>query len=209
MIKVLLLIAAIAFQTIAQPRLEHADRSPARQWMEELLLSIRSAQARPPIHSRNLLALSAAMFNAFALYRPNGADALLLWPAAVPRPAPAACDDGGEALRCDAEAQAEAVHVAAAAVLVRRFNDTRTSIRVRRRLGLSGRRGIPPDATRCDAVARRPRGGSIDIGCAVALAVLQYQTDDGSCESDDFMCASRLARSTVILFTSPSPSFRP
>jgi hypothetical protein len=44
--------------------------SIARQWDEEILQSIRLATPRPPIHARNLYHMSAAMYDAWAVYDP-------------------------------------------------------------------------------------------------------------------------------------------
>lgn len=44
--------------------------SVARQWNEELLEAIRNDTARPPVHARNLYHVSAAMWDAWAVYDP-------------------------------------------------------------------------------------------------------------------------------------------
>ena len=51
---------------LRQPTLPFREFSVARQWIEEALLAIRQAQARPPVHARNLLTVSIALFNAWA-----------------------------------------------------------------------------------------------------------------------------------------------
>jgi hypothetical protein len=45
--------------------------SIARQWDEEALQAIRLATPRPPVHARNLYHLSAAMYDAWAVYDPT------------------------------------------------------------------------------------------------------------------------------------------
>lgn len=45
--------------------------SVARQWTESLLFAIRRDLARPTVHARNLYHLSAAMFDAWAIYEPE------------------------------------------------------------------------------------------------------------------------------------------
>jgi len=45
--------------------------STARQWTEALLFAIRRDLARPTVHARNLYHLSAAMFDAWAIYEPD------------------------------------------------------------------------------------------------------------------------------------------
>jgi hypothetical protein len=47
-----------------------ATMSVARQWNEELLAAIRRDTPRPPVHSRNLYHVSAAMYDAWAAYDP-------------------------------------------------------------------------------------------------------------------------------------------
>jgi hypothetical protein len=46
----------------------NAQHSVARQWNEVLLESIRSDFARPTVHARNLFHISAAMYDAWAIY---------------------------------------------------------------------------------------------------------------------------------------------
>lgn len=45
-----------------------AQHSVARLWNEELLHAISKDLARPPIQARNLFHLSAAMYDAWAVY---------------------------------------------------------------------------------------------------------------------------------------------
>lgn len=47
--------------------------SVARAWNEQLLFAIRHASSRPTVHARNLFHLSAAMYDAWAAYRPDAA----------------------------------------------------------------------------------------------------------------------------------------
>ena len=96
----------------------------------------------------------------------------------------------------------EAVSVAAAKVLLTRFPNVDVEIRVRRRLGLLG-----IDANRVENCTSSSNGSSseseqrerdsvdvnatvdaTDVGCAVALNLLDFMRDDGSCESTDFVC---------------------
>lgn len=72
------LLAAVAFNLIAvtvlaQPPV-HADpagHSVARMWNEELLAAIRQDTPRPTVHARNLYHVSAAMYDAWAIYDPD------------------------------------------------------------------------------------------------------------------------------------------
>lgn len=47
------------------------DKTVAHEWCELLLESIRNDFARPPVHARNLHHISAAMYDAWALYETN------------------------------------------------------------------------------------------------------------------------------------------
>ena len=51
--------------------LAQAQHSVARQWNEQLLSAISGDFARPPVHARNLFHISAAMYDAWAVYSPT------------------------------------------------------------------------------------------------------------------------------------------
>ncbi len=53
------------------PVADHADWSVARRWDEALLDAIRRALPNPPVHARNLFHVSAAMWDAWAIYDPT------------------------------------------------------------------------------------------------------------------------------------------
>lgn len=55
----------------AQDMSSESEASVARQWTDGLLFAIRRDLARPTVHARNLYHLSAAMFDAWAIYDPN------------------------------------------------------------------------------------------------------------------------------------------
>ncbi len=61
----LLQLAGTLFFSISLPAQEH---SVAREWNEVLLESIRNDFARPTVHARNLFHISAAMYDAWAVY---------------------------------------------------------------------------------------------------------------------------------------------
>ena len=65
----ILLLIVFALSPIFSPLI--AQHSIARQWNEELLEAIRNDFARPTIHARNLFHISAAMYDAWAVYEPN------------------------------------------------------------------------------------------------------------------------------------------
>ena len=57
-------LALVAAGVCAEPQ----PHSVARQWNELMLKAIRNDFARPPIHARNLYHVSAAMWDAWAVY---------------------------------------------------------------------------------------------------------------------------------------------
>jgi len=68
----------IATSSFAQ-EIDNVDKpSVARQWTESLLFAIRRDLARPTVHARNLYHLSAAMFDAWAIYEPDVASLFTL-----------------------------------------------------------------------------------------------------------------------------------
>ena len=62
-----LFICALFLVSISLP----AQHSVARLWNEQLLQAIRTDLARPTVHARNLFHISAAMYDAWAVYTPN------------------------------------------------------------------------------------------------------------------------------------------
>jgi hypothetical protein len=62
-------ISLIGFLSILYS--QYTVASIAREWNEELLNAIRSDQARPTIHARNLYHVSAAMWDAWSSYDPS------------------------------------------------------------------------------------------------------------------------------------------
>ena len=57
--------------TACAPIANHPDWSVARRWDEALLDAIRRALPNPPLHARNLFHVSAAMWDAWAVYDPQ------------------------------------------------------------------------------------------------------------------------------------------
>src|SRR5438309_9739558 len=55
------------------PIADHPDWSVARRWDEALLDAIRRALPAPTLHARNLFHVSAAMWDAWAVYDPHAA----------------------------------------------------------------------------------------------------------------------------------------
>jgi len=94
-----------------------AQHSVARWWNEFLLDGIRKDTPNPPVHARNLYHVSAAMWDAFRAYEPEGwSDAA---PVLVREDIPPADWTGGRAA-----AQRQAISHAAYRVLTQRFKNS-------------------------------------------------------------------------------------
>lgn len=68
-------VIAVVFATAGELKAQH---SVAREWNEMLLTSIRNDFARPTVHARNLFQISAAMFDAWAIFNPDKANTYLI-----------------------------------------------------------------------------------------------------------------------------------
>ena len=62
-----LIVISVSLSNITQV---YAQHTIARDWNEALLTAIRNDFARPTVHARNLFHISAAMYDAWALYHP-------------------------------------------------------------------------------------------------------------------------------------------
>ncbi|MEO0895774.1 MAG: DUF6851 domain-containing protein [Bacteroidota bacterium] len=63
-----ILFALICWGTLMAPSFAQENTSIARKWNEVLLEAIRNDQARPTVHARNLFHVSAAMYDAWAIF---------------------------------------------------------------------------------------------------------------------------------------------
>lgn len=63
-----LFVFLVALPSLALAQPSEADHSIAREWNEVLLQAIRNDFARPTVHARNLFHISAAMYDAWAVY---------------------------------------------------------------------------------------------------------------------------------------------
>ena len=68
----LLAICALAYLGMFSIQSQAQEHSVAREWNEMLLTSIRGDFARPTVHARNLFHISAAMYDAWAIYTNRG-----------------------------------------------------------------------------------------------------------------------------------------
>ncbi|RME73205.1 MAG: hypothetical protein D6781_00820, partial [Verrucomicrobia bacterium] len=155
-----------------------AGHSVARWWNETLLDAIRRDTPNPPVHARNLFHLSAALWDAYWAFTPDG------WRAAAPvfhreDPPP-------ESLLPDpAAARREAMSHAACTLLSARFahspgaEATRTGIR-----WLMRQLGYDPDNT--DTSGDSPAA----IGNRIGRAILDATLDDGANEAGGYADAT-------------------
>ncbi len=99
---------------------DSSDFSVGRQWNEVLLEAIRNDFARPPIHARNLFHISAAMYDAWAVYSATAAPYL-----AGTDVNGYACQLGNFSLDRDLQvAREEAISYAAYRLISHRFADS-------------------------------------------------------------------------------------
>ena len=69
--------ACAVIMCLTSPRVQAQEHSVAREWNEMLLTSIRNDLARPTVHARNLFHISAAMYDAWAIFQPEAATYLI------------------------------------------------------------------------------------------------------------------------------------
>jgi len=67
-----LTVTALTSLSVLSLEMKAQEHSVAREWNEMLLTSIRGDFARPTIHARNLFHVSAAMYDAWAIFNNNG-----------------------------------------------------------------------------------------------------------------------------------------
>lgn len=158
------------------------DHSVAREWNEMLLTSIRNDFARPTVHARNLFQISAAMYDAWAVFNSGQASPYLLgnnlngFSSFFSGYTPAAT--------VDVEAQMEtAISYAAYRMLMQRFAFSPAGQTLLDQItNLMTSLGHDPDFTSVDFSA----GSAAALGNYIALQYLSYGLDDGSHEEFDF-----------------------
>jgi len=144
-----------------------AEQSVARQWDEEILVAIRSDTPRPPVHSRNLFHMSAAMYDAWATYD-NVATGYIY--------------TNKETAAGDLEvARAEAISFAAYRVLTNRYllsvNPSTTLASLAARMVTLGY-----DTNLTSTVGSDPWA----VGNRIAAAVIAFGDADGSNQANDY-----------------------
>lgn len=165
----------------------HDDTGPsvARRWDDVTLAAIRRDAPRPPVHARNLYALSAAMYDAWAAFDPEE-DGLFVHEDRTTEEAISYC----VAVRASAEpctadaavarAREAAISHAAFVVLSSRYGNARGGAEsVADFRALMGAYDLDPEVLGDD---RDPRRLGHDIGAAVLAAML----DDGANELGNY-----------------------
>jgi hypothetical protein len=156
-----------------------AQHSVARQWNEILLQSIRDDFARPTVHARNLFHLSAAMYDAWAVYDPT-AETYFLGKQAHGFSIPF------EGISPPADVQAaqeEAMSYAAFRLLNHRFKDSPGSF-FTNLAGTELMMNLGYDASYFST--DYASGGPAALGNYLAQAIISYGHQDGSNEQNNY-----------------------
>ena len=152
--------------------------SAARRWIEVLLQAIRDDLARPTVHARNLFHLSAAMYDAWAVYS-DGARPWLFGAGGVPCGVPA-LTRGVDA----EEAREEAIGHAAWMLIRHRFRRSPGFTRTARNAdSLMSALGY-------DAGGAGPAGSPAGIGRCIGAFYIARGLEDGSNEREDYRSAA-------------------
>ncbi|TVQ33324.1 MAG: hypothetical protein EA376_03035 [Phycisphaeraceae bacterium] len=150
-----------------------AQHSVARLWNEELLDAIRRDTPRPPVHSRNLFHVSAAMYDAWAAYD-SDANAVLR-------------HESASAVNVEA-ARNEAISYAAYRVLTHRFANSPGQTLTQAAIdGLMGTLGYNINIT--TTAGQSPAA----VGNRIAAAIITQSFNDGSNELGNFADTSGYA----------------
>ena len=156
-----------------------SQRSVARRWNEALLEAIRNDFARPTVHARNLFHISAAMYDAWAVFDDVAVPYLL-----GNRIGFFACGFSGIEMPTDREAaREEAISYAAYRLLVHRFSaspEARGSINSFRTLLTE--LGYNPSFTSTDYSDGSPAA----LGNYIARCMIDFGLQDGSNESGGY-----------------------
>ena len=190
------LAACLALGAVVVPvRAQEAAASPAptaaREWVGALLFAIRRDLARPTVHARNLYHLSAAMYDAWAVYDERAGFAFLIREASGPADAiDAACRLSPEeraAIRTaagddPAGARRTALGHAAWRLLEHRFGTARRAPQL---LDRFERVAVELGLDRADAATDDPVAPAV-LGARVADCVIDAGTRDNANESADY-----------------------
>ena len=157
----------------------HAQHSVAREWNELLLEGIRGDFARPTVHARNLFHVSAAMYDAWAVFDDQARPFLLgqkvegfAWPF-----------DGFTTQEELEAAREKAISYAAYRLLRHRFERSPDAFSTLSRLNsLMINKGYDRDNTSLDY----SRGDAAALGNYIAEGYIQFGLQDGSNEANEY-----------------------
>lgn len=153
----------------------YAQHSVARQWNEVLLDAIRGDYARPTVHARNLFHISAAMYDAWAIYEDSGDPYLL----GNTRHGYKAYLDGVPNHDDRQQAQETAISYAAFRLITHRFSASPQSIPTQLLCeNLMSQLGLDPSFESLDYA----KDGPAALGNYIAHAYIEYGLQDGSNE---------------------------
>lgn len=174
--KKLFLLAGLLF--ISQLSCLRAQTSVARQWNEITLEAISGDFARPTVHARNLFHISAAMYDAWAVYSPNAETYFLgktVHGFQVPFRRTAQPSDIHKA-------QEEAVSFAAYRLLLHRYKESPGFDTLARDMHrLMGKLGYDRYNTSINY-----KCGAAEMGNYIAQKVIEYGLQDGANEADNY-----------------------
>lgn len=170
-------ITAVALATNIELKAQH---SVAREWNEMLLTSIRNDFARPTVHARNLFHISAAMFDAWAIFNPDKASTYLIGNSLNGFSSSFAGFTASGSVEVQME---EAISYAAYRMLLQRFafSPNRDELLEQITTLMEGM-GYDPSVTSVDFST----GSAAALGNYIALEYLNYGLTDGSQEEFDF-----------------------
>lgn len=168
----LLFVAFLLAETL------QAQHSAARRWNEQVLSAISGDFARPTVHARNLFHISAAMYDAWAVYTPN-ADTYFLGKTVHGFPVPyRQVPVPGDVHK----AQSEAVSFAAYRLLLHRYAKSPGIDTLTRNMNaLMDAQGYDRNNT-----STNYKRGPAEMGNYIAQKVIEYGLQDGSNEAGNY-----------------------
>ncbi len=178
-IAIVFLLTACGGNSDAPSNTDARAPSVARQWNELLLAAIRNDFARPTVHARNLFHISAAMYDAWAVYADEGESYLL-----GKTLAQAPCDFGGLDLPRDIHAaREEAISYAAYRLVLHRFARSPGIALIRQNAdALMQALGYDIALMTIDYAS----GAAAALGNYIAQCYIAYGLQDGANEINDY-----------------------
>ena len=156
------------------------EHSLAREWNELLLTAIRNDLARPTVHARNLFHVSAAMYDAWAMFDDEATPYLLGNTVNGFTGCPLESFVSNEGVERSREV---AISFAAYKVLLHRFGSSPgAAVSVPPMRSFMSELGLNPD-TRLDDLAS---GSPVALGNYIANCYIAYGQQDGSNEQNDY-----------------------